>query len=473
MHLLPQLRKLERAFPRELVVVGVHSPKFTNERSTESLRQAVLRLEVSHPVVSDPGMRVWSEYAIGAWPTVIVVDPAGKVIGKHEGEFRFEEFQPLMADMVTEFDARGMLDRRDLAFEPETPPKTPLLFPGKVLADAASGRLFVADSGHHRIVMATLDGKLLRVVGTEKGFRDGGPTEAAFDTPQGMALAGEQLYVADTGNHAIRRIDLISGQVATLAGTGEQARRVKEGPGVMSALNSPWDLVLHQEVLYIAMAGSHQIWSFDLQSGELVRYAGSGREALVDGPLARATFAQPSGLASDGRRLYVADSESSAVRVVDLPGVGNQVRTLVGQGLFDFGDEDGVGSRARLQHDLGVAVAPSAPPALTPTLSQGERGIPPDPLTGGRGQVESMLYIADSYNHRIKRLNPRTTETRSLVGSGTPALQDGIGASASFWEPGGLSAVPGRLYVADTNNHAVRVVDLASLRVSTLEMEGL
>ncbi len=445
MHVLPQLRRLEHTYPRELVVVGVHSPKFAAERATRNLRQAVLRLGITHPVVSDPDMRMWSEYGVKAWPTLMLVDPAGRVIGSHEGEFRFEEFQPLIATMLAEFDAKGMLDRKVIPLQPEEAPEVPLLFPGKLLADPAGGRLFIADSGHNRIVEAGLDGQVHRVFGTAKGFMDGGPEVAAFDTPQGMALEGHQLYVADTWNHAIRRIDLTTGQVVTVAGTGEQARRVKEGPATTSPLNSPWALALHQGILYIAMAGSHHIWSYDPSTEEVTRYAGSGREALVDGLLPRATFAQPSGLTPSERELYVADSEASAIRGVDLPGGGGMVRTLVGLGLFEFGDVDGIGEQVRLQHPLGVAFDPSA----------------------------GVLYVADSYNNKIKRLDPRTTETATFAGSGDGLLQDGVGRSASFWEPGGLSLAEGKLYVADTNNHAVRVVDLGTGRVSTLGITGL
>lgn len=442
MHVLPQLRKLEETFPSELVVVGVHSPKFTAERSTPNLRQAVLRLGIHHPVVNDASMRIWSEYGVGAWPTLVLVDPAGKVIGGHEGEFRFQEFQPLITDILAEFDAKGMLDRRAIAFQPELPPESTLLFPGKLLADHTSSRLFIADSGHHRVVEAGMDGRVHRVFGGGRGFMDGTPEVAAFDTPQGMALAGEQLYVADTWNHAIRRIDLATGEAITVAGTGEQARRVKEGPALSSPLNSPWDLVLHQGILYIAMAGSHHLWAYDPGSQEVTRYAGTGREALADGPLQRAAFAQPSGLSSDGQVLYVADSETSAIRAVDLPGRAGMVRTLAGLGLFEFGDVDGVGEQVRLQHPLGVAFDPS----------------------------EGVLYVADSYNNKIKRLDPGSLETRSVAGSGSGGLRDGVGETATFWEPGGLSWAQGKLYVADTNNHAVRVVDLASLRVSTLEI---
>lgn len=441
------MRKLEERFPDDLVVVGVHSPKFPAEKETKGVRDAVLRYEIEHPVVSDPGMRTWSEYAVRAWPTLMFVDPAGKLVGKHEGEIRFEEAEPLVGGMLDECRAKGLLGGGPLEFQPEPPLETTLLFPGKVLADEESGRLFVADSGHHRVLVATLDGRVERVIGSgERGLRDGDAGQAAFDKPQGMALHGNHLYVADSWNHAIRRVELATGRVDTVAGNGEQARRViQEGPAAGNPLNSPWDLAIRGDVLYIAMAGTHQLWSLDLARMELARFAGTGREALADGPRGKAAFAQPSGLASDGERLYVADSETSAVRAVELPGSGDQARTLVGRGLFDFGDRDGQGDEVRLQHAIGVAH---------------------DPATGS-------LYLADSYNNRIKRMDPATRRVVSMLGSGRAEWADGEGPEASFSEPGGLSVGGGKLYVADTNNQAIRVADLTTLQVSTLELTGL
>ena len=316
-----------------------------------------------------------------------------------------------------------------------------------MLADEASGRLFVADSGHHRVLVATMDGRVERAIGSgERGLRDGAADQAAFDKPQGMALHGGHLYVADSWNHAIRRVNLATGWVDTVAGNGEQARRViQEGPAAGNPLNSPWDLAIQGDVLYIAMAGTHQLWALDLARMEMARFAGTGREALADGPRGRATFAQPSGLASDGERLYVADSETSAIRAVDLPGSGDQARTLVGRGLFEFGDRDGQGDEVRLQHAIGVAY---------------------DPATGS-------LYLADSYNNRIKRMDPATRQVVTVMGSGRVEWADGEGLDASFSEPAGLSVAGGKLYVADTNNQAIRVADLTTLQVSTLELMGL
>jgi hypothetical protein len=446
MHVLPQLRKLERKWARELVVIGVHSAKFPGEKSTEAVRHAVERLAVGHPVVNDVDFRVWQEYACRAWPTLMFIDPAGRVIGRHEGEFPLEGLDQAIGQMVAEFDAAGLLDRRPLSFtaERENAPDRPLLFPGKQLADPPGGRLFVADTGHHRVLEVGLeDGRILRAFGSgEPGMADGSAETASFNAPQGLALAGDTLFVCDTENHAVRRIDLGNGQISLVAGTGEQARVFNQGgPARLTALNSPGDVVALGERLLVAMAGFHQVWELNLRSDQAVPWAGSGREDIEDGPLAHAKLAQPSGLALNETAglLYVADSEVSGIRAIDL-GPDGQVRTIVGEGLFDFGDVDGVGPKVRLQHPLGLSFDPSA----------------------------GLLYVADSYNHKIKRLEPTTAAVTSWLGSGLPGHRDGQGAEAQFSEPGGLSLGDGRLFIADTNNHAVRVCELTSGEVSTL-----
>jgi DNA-binding beta-propeller fold protein YncE len=246
MHALAQLRELEAAFPAELSVVSVHSPKFSQERFTESVRDAVLRYGIDHPVVNDRSMNLWRQYTIRAWPTLVFVDPEGRVIDKQEG--------------------------------------------------------------------------------------------------------------------------------------------------------------------------------------------------LLDGPRSEAWLAQPNGLTlDDDRKLYFADSETSAVRVVRLSGP-QEVITLVGTGLFDFGDVDGKGDEVRLQHVQAVCF------------------------------VDGLVYLTDTYNNRIKVLNPQTREVRSFAGTGVAGLKDGSLDVAQFNESAGLASAAGKLYVADTNNHAIRVIDLAAGTVQTLDV---
>ncbi len=240
--------------------------------------------------------------------------------------------------------------------------------------DPAGGRLIVSDTNHHRLIVAGLDGEVQQIVGGgAPGFADGPLATAAFNAPQGVAVApgGAVLYAADTENHAIRRVDLAAGTVETIAGTGEQGRDPRfGGPGRAIALNSPWDLTLVGGTLFIAMAGFHQVWALDLATGEVAPYAGSARENILDGPLRAAHLAQPSGITSDGAFLYIADSETSAVRAIDLDPAGGAVRTLVGTGLFDFGDEDGVGDEVRLQHPSASSPTRARSTSPTPTTTR-------------------------------------------------------------------------------------------------------
>ncbi len=442
------MRKLERKYPNEVVVIGVHSPKFPAERETANLRAAILRYGIEHPVVNDRNFRIWRSYAGRAWPTLYFIDPEGRVIGRHEGEITFEALDRIVAQMIAEFDRKGLLVRQSLPtrLERSLERASPLLFPGKVLAEAPSpsapeGRLVVADSGHNVLLVADLRGEIHFSIGCgEPGLQDGDAETARFNAPQGMALAGDQLYLADLENHAIRRIDLARRTVTTIAGTGEQARRFHEGgPARQVALNSPWDLARRGETLYVAMAGFHQIWALDLASGMIFPFAGTGHEGLEDGSRELAWFAQPSGLALGPEELYVADAETSAIRAIDLR-PGGLVRTIVGQGLFEFGDVDGVGDVVRLQHPLGVV------------------------------WDEGILLVADSYNNKIKQVDPRTRAAWTWLGDGRPGDADGVGPSARFREPSGLSLAAGRLYVADTNNNLVRVVDRSRDLVTTLPL---
>ncbi|MCH7656059.1 MAG: redoxin domain-containing protein [Chloroflexi bacterium] len=444
MHTIPVLGRLERDHPEELAVVGVHSAKFDEERSTENIRQAIMRYGVRHPVVNDAGMDLWRAYAVHAWPTVMFVDPEGKVIGKIEGELTYERGTSLIAAMLTEFRAAGVLKPSSAAaWVPEEPRASVLSYPGKVLADIEGERLFIADSGHHRVLVTDLAGTIQTVIGTgEAGLADGMLEGAQFNRPQGMARFGEALYVADTGNHAIRVIDLEAATVETIAGTGTPGERHVEGGAALEVdLRSPWDLALAGRRLHIAMAGSHQIWTLDLDGRVVQATVGTGAESIVDGPPEEALLAQPSGIAVDEEGvLYFVDAETSSVRSADLT-TAHHVSTLVGTGLFDFGDVDGDGASARLQHPLGIDLQ------------------------------DGVVYVADTYNSKIKRLSTGTRAVETVAGSGERALRDGALATAAFYEPGGLSIAGDRIYVADTNNHALRLIDLAQGQVTTLDVD--
>ncbi len=478
MHILPELKKLEHEFPNNLVVIGVHSAKFEAEKKTENIREAILRYEIEHPVINDADHLLWNGFGVSSWPTAILIDPEGNAVWGTRGEFKADDVRTVLNRALPYYEDNKLLDANPLplALESAKQPKTPLSFPGKILADGQGQRLFISDSNHNRIVIATLAGKLLDVIGTgEIGRADGDYQTASFNHPQGCALVGNTLYVADTENHLLRKVDLQSKTVTTISGTGEQAAsgwpgldparsaisrdelpQRWVGPPATTALNSPWALWVHKQDLYIAMAGPHQIWKMPLDEREIGPYAGNGREDIVDGNLLPrvpymlgfSSFAQPSGLSSDGTWLYVADSEGSSVRAVPFD-PKKHVRTVVGSDnlsegrLFAFGDRDGPRAQARLQHCLEVVyVGPAA--------------------TG-------KIYVADTYNHKIKVVDAKTGETKTIAG-GTPGKSDD---PPQFREPAGLAHAGGKLYVADTNNHLIRVIDLATSKVTTLTIAGL
>ncbi|BBO16653.1 conserved hypothetical protein [Candidatus Brocadia pituitae] len=443
MHIIPDLKKLEAKYPNELVVIGVHSAKFENERDADNIRQAILRYEIEHAVVNDSNFTIWDSYGVRAWPTLVLIDPDGYVVGSDTGEGHYEILDKLIGQLISEYRSKNLI--RDtplpLALEKYKLGDSPLSFPGKVLADEKSNRLFIADSNHNRIVITNLEGEMLNIAGNGKvGRNDGAYAEAGFNHPQGMALHGDTLYVADTENHLIRKLDLKAKTVQTIAGTGKQAEFMASGGmGISSPLNSPWDLAYLEGQLYIAMAGAHQIWAMDLETTVFQPFAGSGREGRVDGSFDKAALAQPSGITISGTRLYFADSEVSSVRYADIE--KKEVKTVVGKDLFVFGDVDGQGDEVRLQHPLGVF------------------------------NHNGLLYIADTYNHKIKVLNPLDKTCRTFSGNGKPGHTDG--KESQFYEPGGLSIANNKMFVADTNNHAIRIVDMKTREVSTLQIKGL
>ncbi len=449
MHVLPQLRKLEERHRDTLVVIGVHSAKFRAEKLTASVAEAIARYNIGHPVVNDSNFQVWSQYGVRAWPTLMFIDPEGKVVGRHEGEFSVDELNRVLLQMIGEYDAAGLLNRDLLPFQRRTIEREQrtLSFPGKVEVDAENDRLFVADSNHHRVLVTSLDGQVQTIIGNgevnEFTLEQQGFDDAAFDNPQGMAPNGSTLYVADAGTHTIKLVDLDNETVSVIAGTGEQSLyRHQGGEALANPLNSPFDLGVHGDLLYIAMAGFHQLWSMNLVEQTVQPFAGTGAEAIKDGLRMESMLAQPYGLAVQGSNVFFADSETSSIRLAKI-GEGGRVVTLVGTGLFDFGDAEGIGKEAKLQHPQGVAA--------------------------GRDTV----FIADTYNHRIKRMSLSTLKVDNVAGSGRKGNADGALGRASFNEPAGLAVDGNRVWVADTNNHSVRLIDLEEQTVSTLSITGV
>ena len=448
-HVIPDLKRLEAEYADELVVIGVHSAKFLNEGETENIRQVVMRYGVDHPVVNDKDFAVWRNWGAQAWPTIALIDPAGNVVGMQAGEGVYDVVQPVIEGLVTEFAAE--IDREPFELTPEraTQANTLLSYPGKVAVDATGTTVFISDTGHNRVVVAdTASGEVTAVYGNGRaGFENGTALTAEFDAPQGLAYddATGVLFVADTNNHALRAIDTATGTVTTVAGTGQLSWPPAAGLLNDVRLNSPWGLALHDGRLWVAMAGFHQIWVVELDAGIATPAVGSGREGVDNGSLVEATLAQPSGVAFDGTgRLFFADSESSSIRWADVLGDGGSTGLLAGsdESLFDFGDEDGTGAAALLQHPLGIVW----------------------------DETSGDLIIADTYNSKLKRIDPATGETVTYLG-GDHGWRDGT--DPQFYEPGGLALSGLDLYVADTNNHVVRHVDLSTGEASTLVLHGI
>jgi thiol-disulfide isomerase/thioredoxin len=461
-HNIPELIDLQERYRATLVIIGVHSAKFDNEGRTENLRRIISRYNIPYPVINDAERRMMDEWNVKAWPTLVLIDPAGNVAGRETGEGFYQKFNRAILGLIREFEERGDLDRSPVGHTVGTEglPQTVLSFPSKVVADANGRRLFVADTNNHRILeVDAASGAVNRVIGAgTPGFEDGSLTDATFRKPRGMALdsRGATLYVADTGNHAVRTVDLTGGNISTLAGTGIRPYNYPPHPGPLPTrgLRSPWDLALRNHLLYIAMAGSHQIWQIDM-AGSIADYAaGTGREEVVDGPAFSSRLAQPSGLTILDDHLYFADSESSFLRRLSLPAPAGAapgdaripfegvVETVAGSGngLFDFGDRDGVGREVKMQHPLGLAAD------------------------------DRYVYIADTYNHKIKRYDPRTRAVTTIAG-GEAGWADG--GAARFFEPGGLDLHGQTLYVADTNNHAIRKLNLQTGVTETLVVHSV
>lgn len=467
-HVLPDLEALEQEYSVEegVVVIGVHSAKFHNEKVLDNVRNAILRHNIHHPVVNDPDAFLWNELMINCWPTFVLLGPERQYIHSFAGEGNRQKLLEFVGATLDYYRDMRMIRPHALpiSLEKEGQKSNLLKFPGKLCLNSDGSTLYIADSGNNRIVVCnTMTGCIKSFIGgMEKGFQDGSFNTARFSNPQGMILDEHILYVADADNHSIRKVDFSLKQVDTLVGTGSQGTDKEGGNfGTKQELSSPFDLLLvpslHSEendVLLIALAGTHQIWAYFLNDGEwlkgkkyakgaCVRVAGSGNEENRNNSYAeKASFAQPSGLAySPSKHLvFIADCESSSIRSFDLE--TGAVKAVVGaernpMNLFAFGDVDGVGYDAKLQHPLGVSLLSDFP--------------------------EGQLLITDTYNHKIKCIDLQTKSSTTFAGSGHPG--DDISADplmSLFNEPAGLAVDRENqmVYIADTNNHCLKMFNM-------------
>lgn len=470
-HVLPKLREMELKYGEDasagFAVVGVHSAKFSAEKDTQNVAAAVERYDIRHPVINDDNMVMWNEIGVTSWPTLALVGPKGNLIAIWSGERQEQDIDHLVSAALEYYS--DDIDHTPLPKPPKRIPAlanrapSPLRYPGKLTVSPEGKSIYVSDSGNNRILQVDLASKqVVRTFGGgEPALLDAAdPSQAAFHSPQGLSVWRDVLYVADTESHAVRAVDLLSGRVETIGGNGEQGFDYVAGNvGKAQLLSSPWDVEVVNGVLYVAMAGTHQIWSLVLPengnnrvySNKWQVFSGSGRELEKNSSLGRtAGWAQPSHLsAASTGAMYVADSESSCVRAIDLDDSKHPTRTIAGgdgllaENLFAFGDKEGRGARAKFQHPLAVCY----------------------------DKRKDLVYVADSYNHRIKVVD-NTGSAKVFCGNGSPGLLDGAAKQAMFWEPAGLSLSPdgSKLYVSDTNNGVIRVIDTESKNVSTIQI---
>lgn len=426
LNVLPDIRFLENKYHDGLSVVGIHTPKYPYQRSGAPVLKAVNRNHIRHPVANDPGYATWQAYGVQAWPTLALIDAQGQLAALLPGEGRRDEADAMIGHLLDEAAKQDLRVYESQVSSVRPEPRQPLRFPTRLLVTDSS--LWVADTGHNRILECNHDGRIVRQFGSgNPGFWDGTNLDAGFSAPHGIAIARDSIFVADTGNHALRRVRLLDGEVKTVAGTGALGHDIPHEyvEPTKIAMSAPTDVTVVGDIIYMAVSGQNQIWQYNLNTNKLVALAGSGKLAFEDGSGVAASFAQPVSLSAIGQQLIVVDAAASAIRALRL--LDNRVSTLIGKGLYEFGDAPGKPDAARMQNPLAACV-----------------------------DARGLVFIADSYNGKIKALNLRTTELRTL------------NLPYTLQEPAGIALGGNALWVANTNAHEVVRVDLGSGQIKRL-----
>ncbi len=445
MHTLPILAELEKKYrDMPVVFIGVHSAKFFNEQDRKNIEQAVARYEISHPVLVDEKMTVWNKFGINGWPTIAIIDPNGILVYRQSGEGQKEMIEDTIDVILEKHEKSHTLSREPIKIVKTIKKSSATLsFPGKI--SISKDKIAISDSNHNRVIVTDLSGKILHIIGSGKiGLEDGKFTDAAFFRPQGVAWKDDLIFVADTENHALRKIDLQNNQVTTLVGTGKQGPwRSSGGIGKEISISSPWDVAVKDDLVFIAMAGNHQIWTYDINTDLTRPFAGNGQEDIIDGNRMQAQLAQPSGIFIHDDIAYFVDSETSSVREIDLK--TQYVRTIVGHGLFSFGYKDGKTGESLFQHPLGLCA------------------------------ITSKIFVADTYNSSIRVIDQDNDVVRTLIGkqgmSTTCRSNDPSCDTLELYEPSDVKWYQDKLYIADTNNHLIRVYDLMTNILKTLDIQ--
>lgn len=430
LHTIPELKKLEEEFGDKLVIVGVHSGKFDNEKETNNIKSAILKYDITHPVVNDADFSIWKSFSVSSWPTFILISPGGNIQKVYSGEGNGARLEKDIKKLVQKY--QPQLNKAPLPILPEKNKVAGhvLNFPSKIefAKDfsyqniSKTNALIIADSSANKIFITRLSGEIIAEVGSgQQGLKDGAIDAAEFNFPRGVLFKDGILYVADTGNHALRKVDFKNNQVTTIAGSGERGFAITNNISAKEAqLASPWDLEFFPDRgnIIIANAGTHQLLKYDITKNTISPFAGNSAEDIIDGKYPNNSLAQTGGLSAAGGKLYFVDSESSSLRVADKNG---EVKTLIGKGLFDFGHKNGGADEARMQHPVGVAAD------------------------------DTGVYIADTLNHLIRKYDFKTKQLSDYSGSDK--------GKVSYSEPEDIISILDKFYIADTNNHRIVVVD--------------
>ncbi len=450
---IQEVRKLEEQFGSKLTVIGVHSGKFDNEKNLLQIRKAIIRNDITHPVINDSKMRIWDSFKIGAWPSFVLIDPRGNVVKTYVGEAGVFGAKVGIKKLISEYKYELNRDALPLALEKYGIDGNILSFPTKIeyAADFSYKShhlpaLFIANTGKNEILVTSLSGNVIAKIGSGTAdFQDGNFETASFNAPQGLLYRSGKLYVADTGNHVLREIDFKKSTVTTLIGSGQRGEAFNEKQTIEANsfdLASPTDIEFfpNHENIVIANSGMHQILTYNIAKDTISVLAGSGVEGISDGKYPDNQLAQTADLVAYNRKLYFLDSETSSLRVMDESG---EVKTLIGSDLFKFGNKNGGKSDALMQHPLGLMVD------------------------------DTGVYISDSFNHVIRKYDFAAGKISNFVGStknSDGGDNFGSASATEFNQPEGVISVLNNFYVADTNNNRIVVINRGSLKSSLLDV---
>lgn len=438
---LKNLNELQKKYPKELVVLGIHSPKFSNEKEIEYLRQEVISKNIEFAIGNDLNLATWSSYEMNSWPSFVLISSKGKITGKISGEKVFPSIEESILNQKKYFQIDEKKEFK-LELEKDKLPDRLLSFPSKIVLNPKGNEIYISDTNHHRILRIDIDTReILDVVGGISGFEDGVFSEVKFNSPTGIFLKDNYLFVADTFNHSIRRIDFNSKKVITILGSGKPANGfVTEGKGREVSLISPTDITVVKDKLYFTENSVHQIWVLDLNTSEVEKFSGSGRENSQDGKHGEVTYSMPYGISNDNLKLYVSESNSSSIRQLDIEKNGS-VKTLVGSGIIEFGDVDGKLENSKIQYPNFLFYQ------------------------------NFKIYFADSLNHKLKVYDLNSKELSTLAGTGKAGNINSDLANSDFFYPSSIFVHKNLAYITDKMNHQIKILDLNKFKVSNFDFK--